>query len=159
MPPLYGEKSWQIPNQLDTATASAREALEWVDVYPISEHAKYALRLAIEEMVTNTIKYGYDDHLEHVISIRIRADRECLRVELEDDGHPFDPTAHPDPDIEQNFNTGVDGGFGLVLVRRICRHMDYRREGDRNRLALDIGTHDPDEESCPPVNPAKEPAP
>jgi serine/threonine-protein kinase RsbW len=143
---LYGEKSWEIPNRLDTATAVAREALDWAGGFPISEQSKYTIRLAIEEMLSNTIKYGYDDTQEHLISIQIAAGSEFIQIELVDDARPFDPTLQAEPDIERSIEEGIEGGFGIALVRRICKTVGYRRDGDYNRLTLQIAVFDPDEE-------------
>lgn len=150
---LYGEKSWEIPNRLETAIAVAREALDWADGFPISDQSKYTIRLAIEEMLSNTIKYGYDDNQEHLISIQIAADSELIRIELVDDARPFDPTQHPELDIERHLAEGIDGGFGIALVRRICKTVGYRRDGQYNRLALQIAVLDPDEEPSAPPSP------
>jgi anti-sigma regulatory factor (Ser/Thr protein kinase) len=59
-------------------------------------------------------------------------------MEIVDDGHEFDPTEHPSPDIERRIEDGLDGGLGLELVRRICPAMTSRREDGLNRLALSI---------------------
>ncbi|HPJ56537.1 MAG TPA: ATP-binding protein [Kiritimatiellia bacterium] len=152
MPRLYGERSWQIPNELGSATAMAREALAWAQVFPISEQALYSLRLVLEELLSNTVKYGYSDPDPHTISIWISVDSDIIQVELMDDGHPFDPTGHPAPDILRHIETGVDGGFGIELVRRICRQIAYRREPHGNCLSVHIGSFDPDE--LPPSTPS-----
>ena len=145
MSQLFGERSWQIPNRMEPAIAMAREAMEWVESFPISEQSKYSIRLTLEEMLSNTVKYGYDDSAEHLITIRIAADSELIRIELMDDGHPFDPTRQATPDVEHRIEEGLIGGFGIELVRRLCKQMDYQREADRNRTTLHIGILDPDE--------------
>ncbi len=147
MPRQFGKKSWKIPNQMGAATSLAREALEWAEAFPISEQSRYSIRLALEEMLTNTVKYGYDDKTEHLISVQIAADSEVIRIEMEDDARPFDPTGHARPDIEERIQKETEGGFGLELVRRICKTIGYRREGDHNRLTMQISILDPDEAS------------
>lgn len=147
MPQLYGEHSWQIPNQLGPATALARNALAWANDFPIADQAKYSLRLALEEILSNTVNYGYTDQADHRISVWISIDSELIRIELVDDARPFDPTRQPKPDIAYNVQMGIPGGFGIELVRRICRHMGYRREEDRNCITLHIESAEPESES------------
>ena len=106
MPQLYGEHSWQIPNQMGPATAMTRDALKWANAFPISDQAKYSLRLALEEMLSNTVKYGYADQAVHPISISITVDSELIRIELIDDARPFNPTLQPKPDIAHNVAVG-----------------------------------------------------
>ncbi len=159
MPRLYGERSWQIPNELGPATAMTREALAWAQAFPISEQAVYSLRLVLEELLSNTVKYGYSDPDPHTISIWISVNSDVIQVELTDDGHPFDPTGHPVPDILRRIESGEDGGFGIELVRRICRHIAYRRDQHGNRLSVHIGSFDPDElPSSVPSGPKESPA-
>lgn len=146
MPQLYGEHSWQIPNQLGPATAMTRDALAWAHDFPIADQAKYSLRLVLEEILTNTVKYGYTDQASHLISVWIAIDSELIQIELVDDACPFDPTLQPKPDIAHNLEMGIPGGFGIELVRRLCRHMGYRREEDRNCITLHIESTDPESE-------------
>ncbi|NLG35071.1 MAG: ATP-binding protein [Lentisphaerae bacterium] len=144
-PCQFGRKSWNIPNQMGAATALAREALEWAEAFPISDQSKYSVRLALEEMLTNTVKYGYEDQSEHLISVQITADSEVIRIEMDDDARPFDPTGQTQADIQQRLEEDEEGGFGIELVRRICKTIGYRREGDHNRLTMQIAILDPDD--------------
>ena len=159
MPQLYGEHSWQIPNQMGPATAMTRDALKWANAFPISDQAKYSLRLALEEMLSNTVKYGYADQAVHPISISITVDSELIRIELIDDARPFNPTLQPKPDSAHNVAVGIAGGFGIELVRRICRHMGYRREQNRNRVTLHIESADLDSEVDSELAASKEMSP
>lgn len=159
MPQLYGEHSWQIPNQMGPATAMTRDALKWANAFPISDQAKYSLRLALEEMLSNTVKYGYADQAVHPISISITVDSELIRIELIDDARPFNPTLQPKPDIAHNVAVGIAGGFGIELVRRICRHMGYRREQNRNHVTLHIESADLDSEVDSELAASKEMSP
>ena len=146
----FGERSWQVPNQMEPAHEAAREALDWVEAFPIAEQAKYSVRLALEEMLSHTIKDGDEDKNEHLITIHIAADSELVRIDLQDDGKPFDPTQHSAPDdLEDHLDAGVEGGFGIELVRCICRRGDYQREGDQNHVTLHIGILDPEEIGLP----------
>ena len=92
----------------------------------------------LEEMASNVIKYGYDDDREHEIAVHVAAQDDRVEIVFEDDGHAFDPTGHPKPDLERIVESRKIGGLGIELVRRICENMSYQRVGDRNRLVLHI---------------------
>jgi serine/threonine-protein kinase RsbW len=136
MDPNGVEQRWLVPNQLETAFAMVYEIQAWIDALPIPEDAKYFTYAALEELISNKIKYGFNDTNERFIAVQITAGDTVIRLELTDDGHEFDPTAHPPPDIARNLDDGVAGGLGIELVRRICTHMEYRREGNLNRVTF-----------------------
>lgn len=132
------EKTWRFPNRMPALADVAKEVFDWIADLPLSSRAKYSTGLAVEEMVSNIIKYGYDDEREHQIAVRIVATHDFLEISFEDDGHPFDPTKHPSPNLERIVESRRGGGLGIELVRRICEKMIYVREGQINRLVLRI---------------------
>ncbi len=142
---MTAEKTWQIPNRMEALADVAKEVFDWLADLPLSSRAKYSTGLAIEEMVTNAIKYAYDDDAEHIILIHIHADHSHLKIIFEDDGHAFDPTQRPSPDIETIIESQQAGGLGIELVRRMCDKMVYERVGDRNRITLHIRRLEPDD--------------
>lgn len=139
------EKSWQIPNRIEALGDLSKEVFDWLADLPISSRAKYSTGLAIEEMVTNVIKYGYDDDRRHLIGIRIAVSRDHVTIDFEDDGHPFDPTRHPPIDIDHLVESRKVGGLGIELVRRMCEKMNYARADGFNRLTLFIRRLQPDD--------------
>jgi anti-sigma regulatory factor (Ser/Thr protein kinase) len=98
----------------------------------------YAASLALEEMLTNIIKYGFDDEAEHEIVIRAELGDRELVLTLEDDGHAFDPTALPPPDATRRLEDRPVGGLGIHLTRKMTDGMSWRREGERNVLRIVI---------------------
>ncbi len=139
------ERTWQIPNRIEALADVAKEVFSWLADVPLSSRAKYSAGLAIEEVVTNIIKYGYDDDHEHLVGIRIAVSPDHLTMIFEDDGHPFDPTQRPAPDIEKIVESQKAGGLGIELVRRMCDKMTYERKGHLNQLTLHIRRLEPDD--------------
>ena len=132
------ERTWRFPNRMTALAAVAKEVFEWLANLPLSSRAKYSVGLAVEEMASNVIKYGYDDDREHEIAVHVAAQDNRVEIVFEDDGHAFDPTGHPKPDLERIVESRKIGGLGIELVRRICENMSYQRVGDRNRLVLHV---------------------
>ena len=106
--------------------------------HTMPHEASFRVNLAIEEIITNIIKYGYDDTNVHAINVLLTLFPDTIRLRLEDDGHPFDPLQAPEPDIHVPLDQRKVGGLGLLLVREIVGHIAYRRENNANILEMDI---------------------
>ena len=133
---MPGADKWEtnIPNQL-SPLMRAIEALDCcLEQWGASPEARYVAQLAVEELGTNIIKYGYDDRNEHVIRLGAAPEKDVFRICLEDDGHQFNPCLTPEPDPNLSLDERTPGGWGLSLVRRMLAGMEYERQGDRNVL-------------------------
>jgi anti-sigma regulatory factor (Ser/Thr protein kinase) len=97
----------------------------------------YQVNLVLEELIVNTMNYGYDDDERHEIEIALTSDADVFTVEIIDDGHAFNPLSDaPGPDLEAAIEDRPIGGLGIHLVRSIMDELYYRREQDRNHLTL-----------------------
>jgi anti-sigma regulatory factor (Ser/Thr protein kinase) len=94
------------------------------------------IQLAVEEHLTNILKYGFDDQAEHRIRVRVLAEATELRIEVEDDGRPFDPLKHPSPDLSQPLEARPVGGLGIHMMRKSMDRIDYRRTDEKNILVM-----------------------
>jgi anti-sigma regulatory factor (Ser/Thr protein kinase) len=104
----------------------------------IGGDAAYAANLAIEEIGTNILKFGYGDSAPHEILLRVEILPGRLLVILEDDGREFDPVGAPAPDVHLPPEQRVPGGLGIHLVRSFAEDMRYERRDGRNRLSIAI---------------------
>jgi anti-sigma regulatory factor (Ser/Thr protein kinase) len=100
--------------------------------------ALYHAQLTAEEMGINIIKYGYEDQQEHRITLRVECRPDCFCLQILDDGRPFDVRQAPEPDPEQRLEERQPGGWGISLVRRLARRMDYERRDGLNVLTVEI---------------------
>jgi serine/threonine-protein kinase RsbW len=103
--------------------------------------ALYLAQLAAEEMGTNIIKYGYDDHADHVIRLVVECQETVFQIQLEDDGHEFNPCQIPEPNPDLSLEERKPGGWGISLVRRLLAGMEYERREGRNLLRLLVPRH------------------
>jgi len=95
------------------------------------------VNLAVDELLTNTIFYGFDDAAtDHSIKITLRLDATVLTVELVDDGKPFDPFECADPDLTKAIEDRLTGGLGIFLARKLMDSVDYQRVDGENRVTL-----------------------
>lgn len=94
----------------------------------LSEEQSYLLRLVIEEIATNIVKYSYDDAQPGVIQLACSYDDGTLRVSIRDHGHPFDPRAAPPPDFNDDVSARNVGGLGLFLVSALADDLSYQHD-------------------------------
>jgi anti-sigma regulatory factor (Ser/Thr protein kinase) len=101
-----------------------------------SDSTLFAVRLCLEESVTNVIRHGVvaDGHQEIRVSEARRDGR--LSVCVEDHGAAFDPTECPPPEHATSIADAKIGGLGIHLMRQFATQIDYRRVGPINRLVF-----------------------
>ncbi|HEU5087150.1 MAG TPA: ATP-binding protein, partial [Roseiflexaceae bacterium] len=87
----------------------------------------YLLRLVIEEITTNIIKYGFAG-TQGVISLACQSDDERLQIVVRDNGRPFDPLSAPQPDLSDDPSNRVAGGLGLYFVRQFADLLAHQRD-------------------------------
>lgn len=96
----------------------------------------YAARLVIEELVSNIIKYGYDDNGPHEIRINACIQDGTLVLEVSDDGHPFNPLDAPEPPLHLPAHERPIGGLGLHFIRGLSDTLTYERSEGRNVVTV-----------------------
>jgi anti-sigma regulatory factor (Ser/Thr protein kinase) len=104
--------------------------------HDISGRLRYHLLVSIEEILTNIIKYGFDEEGVHPIHITFRRVEEQIEMEFEDRGREFNPLEIGEPDLDIPLEERKLGGLGIHLVKKMVDEARYRREGDRNILLL-----------------------
>ena len=103
----------------------------------LSSKLVHDLNLALDELLTNTIGYGYDDEEEHQITVRVSLGKDAVTAEIEDDAAPFDPFSVPPPDLESTLAERPVGGLGIHIVKSLMDRMDYQRKDDRNHVIIE----------------------
>lgn len=110
--------------------ASLTPLMAFVDavegLWPLSAEQRYFLRLVIEEIATNIVKYGYDDGRRSLIRVTCAYDGSALTVRIADRGRPYDPHAHPAPDTQSAERE--PGGLGLFFVRELADQLSYSHD-------------------------------
>ena len=96
----------------------------------------YAVNLSVDEILTNTISYGYDDEDPHKIEIVVSMEADGIVVVIVDDSTAFDLSQTPDADIESSVEERALGGLGLFLVHQMMDGVEYRRMGGCNVVTL-----------------------
>ncbi|ANC91165.1 ATP-binding protein [Azospirillum humicireducens] len=131
-----------LRNDLSELGRLAEAVEDFIERNRLPPDLAFKFNLCFDELITNTVSYGYGDAAPHEIRVRMETDGVELRAEVEDDATAFDPFADaPPPDLTSDVDDRRVGGLGVFLVKKTMDHASYRREGDRNlvRLAKSFG--------------------
>lgn len=118
---------------LDRVEACCREA-------GVAPAAQAKAMIIIEELFSNTIKYGYRQECGKPVHVALHCGP-TLEIVYEDEAPPFDPVAAAAaaPPIQSDDpDDHAIGGLGIALVLGLASSAHYRREADRNRLTLHL---------------------
>ena len=93
------------------------------------------LQVALDEIASNVIKYGWPDGGNHKLCVRISGQQDRIEVEIVDDGREFDPRQAP-PSEPQPAGRRQPGGLGIHLIKQLVDRLEYKRVGGRNRTVM-----------------------
>lgn len=124
-----------------------------------SEKCVYQLNLALDEIISNTLAYGYermdagiadgqDLPRRETSRIVVALDREdtTLRLTIRDNAAPFDPLLQaPKPEVDKPpmRRKRRVGGMGMHLVRSMMDSVAYRFEQSLNVLVMEKSLESP----------------
>ena len=94
------------------------------------------VQLALDEVVTNIVEYGYDDDDEHLIDIKFILNEQSLKIIIIDDAKPYNILDKKDPDTSLSLEEKPIGGLGIYLVKRLMTNIDYDYRDGKNYLLL-----------------------
>ncbi len=98
----------------------------------VSSEVIFRLDLVLTEAVTNIIKYAYDDDVSHTITIKLAYSKSTIKIEVIDDGRPFDPIQHPEVTLPRSLEEASEGGLGIHLIRNYTDEYHYQRQHNTN---------------------------
>ena len=146
---LEGEAlEMSLPNDLGEIAGVAARIDEFCAARDL-RHVAYAVNLAIDEILTNTISCGYDDDERHRIEIIVRMEEASLVVVIVDDSMPFDLGLAPERDLDVSLDETPLGGLGLYLVHQMMDTVEYSREEGCNIVILRKNTAEGDGQAPP----------
>lgn len=123
-------------NQLSEITRLHEVVASYCDQHQVSQDIQQIINLALEELIVNTISYGFTDQNEHDIVVSFNIIHNELIAIIEDDGIAFNPLTSNSPDFEANLADMRIGGLGIHLVKTMVDKIEYERINSKNRLSL-----------------------
>jgi anti-sigma regulatory factor (Ser/Thr protein kinase) len=108
----------------------------------VEEHTIAAVELVCEEIVTNTLRYGYGHGRDRTglkwVELDLAVDEDHVDLTVEDDAQPFDPVSAPVAELPATLDDAKVGGMGLRMVRNTASQLVYERLPGKNRLMATI---------------------
>jgi serine/threonine-protein kinase RsbW len=126
----------RIVNDLAELTRVAESVDEFCANQAIPAGCAFKLNIALEELLTNTISYGYAETGQHEIAIDIAREGETLIAEISDDARQYDPLQAPPPDLDSAIEDRRIGGLGVHLVKTMMDEVAYAYRDGRNHVTL-----------------------
>jgi len=131
--------SLKIGNDLNELAGLCHEVHNFLEEEKAPASPIYKIDLALEEMLTNVIKYGYDDDARHEISVSLQLDQNRILLEMRDDGHEFNPLLEAPPsDLSGELEERRVGGMGILLTRSMVDAISYSRDGNLNAVTVSV---------------------
>jgi anti-sigma regulatory factor (Ser/Thr protein kinase) len=132
-----GTGTTTFPNSLAGLKIGLDALKGWLTAANVGQQAEDRAFLVFEEIVTNIIRYAFDDTREHPITVSFARSDSELTLTFEDNGRAFDPRKVPAPDLHRPLAAAPIGGRGIYLVRKSSKRIDYERIAKgRNRLTV-----------------------
>jgi len=104
--------------------------------FGLSKKLIFEINLALDELFTNIISYGFQDDKEHVVRITLTPENDQLCLCIEDDGKPFNPIEFESPDVSCSVEKCKIGGLGIHIMKKLMDDICSERCDDKNVLNL-----------------------
>ena len=136
IPPSSGGHRMVVPNNLSELTRVCESLRAFAHERRLAGRAAHWLELTVNEALTNIICHAYGDNARHEIVVDLIAQPDRIRVEIEDDGIPFNPLELPIAAQPSNLEKSAQTGRGIPLMRSFMDELHYQRRDNRNILTM-----------------------
>lgn len=127
---------FQLANSLSAVPVLLDQLDEALLAMDVPDADAFQIKLALEELATNAINYGFDEGQTSELEITLQRQDEELYCELRDHGRVFNPLEVVEPDVTLDVDHRKVGGLGVFLVRRVMDDVSYERAGNMNVMRL-----------------------
>ena len=121
-----------IPSDPAKTAPPKQEILEDLERQGFCGDEVFAVKLALEEALSNAIKHGNGNDPTKTITVRYAVDSSKAVVIVRDQGKGFDADNVPDP--TQPHRLPVPNGRGIMLMRAYMDEVVFRDNGREVRL-------------------------
>jgi serine/threonine-protein kinase RsbW len=129
--PSHAESvSLALTSSRDDIDRAEEQLLGLLEKHGYEESSRFAVRLAVEEALTNAFHHG---HKTLPAGTPVRFDfavtPQEVRMFIEDQGPGFSPDAVPDPTLEENLE--IPSGRGILLMRAYMSSVEFSGRGNQ----------------------------
>ncbi len=98
------------------------------EAHHYDEEVVFALRLSLEEALSNAIRHGNKGDAAKKVKVRYLINSDIIDIYVEDEGEGFNPIDVPDPTVQENLS--VPSGRGIMLMRAYMNKVEYNETGN-----------------------------
>src|SRR5439155_22614708 len=102
-----------IDSKLAEAAKVVHAILRDAESCGYGENARFAIRLALDEALSNAIRHGNRFASDKHVTVEYRASPEEVEISIADEGPGFHPRNVPDPTLDENLDR--PNGRGVML--------------------------------------------
>jgi len=130
---IEGATAVDLAHDREAITALIEDLLDQAEQRGFGSSAVFAIRLAIEEAITNAFEHGHRG-LDPSLTIRVehKITPELFEIAVEDQGPGFNPEELPDPTLLENLSK--PSGRGVMLMKAYMSEVDFNPKGNRVRM-------------------------
>lgn len=125
---------------LPAVTESMSKILEFAEqsllAASISPKTINVFLVALDEMCSNVINYGFEDSPGEITVKLESVDSSSIKVSVLDNGTPFNPIEAKEPDITLTAEERPIGGLGILLVKKTMDEVAYEYKDGHNCLYM-----------------------
>jgi serine/threonine-protein kinase RsbW len=121
-----------IHSTLAATKGPEHDILEEVESCGYGEEDVFAIKLAVEEALSNAVCHGNCNDPAKTITVRYRVTPEKATIIIRDEGCGFCPDEVPDPTAPENLES--PRGRGIMLMRAYMSDVCYNQRGNEVTL-------------------------
>ena len=128
--------SFKLKNTTSELEKLCHNLEQFCNTLGLTKKCIFQINLALEELFTNIVSYGYQDGADHWIKIAFSHENGTVVIRIEDSGVHFDPDSVESPDTIGDIENCPVGGLGIHLTKKLMDEVLYERCGNKNVLTL-----------------------
>ncbi len=121
------DKHLHLDSRFEEVARVEKMVLRAAKAHDYDETARFAVKLALEEALTNAIKHGNRFAPGKQVTVDFYVGPDEIRVTICDEGRGFSPDRVPDPTLDENLEK--PHGRGIMLMRAYMSEVRFSDDG------------------------------
>ncbi len=121
-----------ISSELSSARQVEQRLITELRRHHYPDDCLFAVRLALEEALSNAIKHGNQLDPDKTVTVRFSVEPEKVQLIITDQGQGFDPAAVPDPTTDEHLED--PSGRGITHMHAYMDEVTYNSRGNEVRM-------------------------
>ena len=126
------KKRLVIPSRMAEMPAAQQQVLDAVVAAAYPKEALFAIRLCLDEAITNAIRHGNHEDPSKDVVIEYCVDDQKAEIAVTDQGPGFCPEQVPDPTRDECLSR--PSGRGVMLMKEYMTDVSFNKTGNQVRM-------------------------